>query len=267
MPGLSAAPPPIEPALLDATAADYQRDGAVCLRGLLSPPQLAALVAGIEAALAAPTHRRLDAGAGFTEDFCLWGQNEQLREVIFGSGLAEAARRLMGSRSVRLFHDHLLVKEPGCNQPTPWHQDLPYYNVEGGQTVSFWIPVDEVKKGLLFAPGSHKGPLYTPRSFLTQEAKWGEWEGDVPSDLSQQPTIGWSLAPGDAVAFSFRTLHSAGGTAEGGPRRRAYSVRFVGEDAVAAPRTYRTSPFWGKEELDLAAGAPLEHPLFPLLIA
>ena len=37
----------------------------------------------------------------------------------------------MGSETARLFHDHLLVKEPRTAQPTPWHQDQPYYNVSG----------------------------------------------------------------------------------------------------------------------------------------
>ena len=50
----------------------------------------------------------------------------------------------MGARQVRLYHDHLLVKEPGTRQPTPWHQDQPYYNVDGRQTCSVWMPVDPV---------------------------------------------------------------------------------------------------------------------------
>ena len=28
----------------------------------------------------------------------------------------------MGSQTVRLHHDHLLVKEPGTTLRTPWHQ-------------------------------------------------------------------------------------------------------------------------------------------------
>ena len=43
----------------------------------------------------------------------------------------------MGSSVVRLYHDHMLVKEPGTKQETPWHQDQPYYNVDGRQNVSF----------------------------------------------------------------------------------------------------------------------------------
>jgi len=37
-------------------------------------------------------------------------------------------------------------RNPAPRQPTPWHQDQPYYNIEGRQNVSFWIPVDPVSR-------------------------------------------------------------------------------------------------------------------------
>ena len=84
------------------------------------------------------------------------------------------AARLTGSRQVRLYHDHMLTKEPGTRQPTPWHQDQPYYNVDGLQNVSFWIPVDPVSRAatLEFAAGTHRGPWLMPRTFMTHEARW-----------------------------------------------------------------------------------------------
>jgi ectoine hydroxylase-related dioxygenase (phytanoyl-CoA dioxygenase family) len=69
--------------------------------------------------------------------------------VIRKSAAAEVAARLMGSERVQMFHDHVLVKEPGTSKPTPWHQDGPYYFVEGTQTVSFWSPLDPVKEASL----------------------------------------------------------------------------------------------------------------------
>ena len=63
----------------------------------------------------------------------------------------------MGSRTAQFFHDHVLVKEPGTQKATPWHQDMPYYFVDGRQTVSFWIPIDPVKEATLrVVAGSHK---------------------------------------------------------------------------------------------------------------
>jgi ectoine hydroxylase-related dioxygenase (phytanoyl-CoA dioxygenase family) len=178
----------------------------------------------------------------------------------------------MGSTSVRLYHDHVLVKEPGTRQRTPWHQDIPYYNVDGRQNVSMWIPVDPVPREatLEFVAGSHLGPWYMPRSFLDDQAKWfPEGSLDELPDIEAQPerfpVIGWALEPGDAVCFHMATLHAAGGN-PGPGRRRVLSIRFLGDDMVHAPRTWVTSPPFPGLVDELPAGAPLDHPLFPVLV-
>ena len=95
----------------------FRRDGAVRLPGLFRREQLAELEAGIELNLARLSPRAKIASAPddpgrFVEDFCTWQDNPYYRRFIFESSLAEAAARLMRSRSARLYHDHLLVKEP-----------------------------------------------------------------------------------------------------------------------------------------------------------
>lgn len=137
----------VTPELIDA----FARDGAVCLRGLLNADEVALLRAGIDANIAAPSPRakvasRADDPGFFIEDFCNWQGNDAYRRVIFDSPLAAAAGRLMQSQRVRLYHDHMLTKEPGTRQRTPWHQDQPYYNIDGRQNISFWIPVDPVRR-------------------------------------------------------------------------------------------------------------------------
>ena len=104
----------VTPELIEA----FARDGAVCLRQLLSPAEVQRLREGIDANLAAPSPRakvasRPDDPGFFIEDFCCWQDNAAYRDVIFQSGLAAAAGRLTGSRRIRLYHDHMLTKEPG----------------------------------------------------------------------------------------------------------------------------------------------------------
>ena len=257
--------------------ADFQRDGAVCLRALLTPAQLALLAEGIEANLAALSPRakvasRADDPGRFVEDFCNWQRIAAYRRFIFESPVAAAARELMGSREVRLYHDHLLVKEPGTRARTPWHQDQPYYNIEGRQNVSMWIPVDPVPRAstLEFVAGSHRGPWLMPRSFMDLQARWFP-EGslaelpDIEGARARFPILGWPLEPGDVVCFHMLTLHAAAGVA-GGQRRRVFSVRFLGDDIRHAPRRWVTSPDFSGLLAELPAGAPMVHPLFPLLI-
>jgi len=255
---------------------DFQRDGAVCLRQLLSADLLAVLREGIDWNLAHLSPRAKVASSPadpgyFVEDFCNWRDNPHYRRFIFDSPLAAVAGRLMGSHTARLYHDHMLTKEPGTRQPTPWHQDQPYYNVEGRQNVSFWIPVDPVSRAatLEFVAGSHLGPWLMPRSFLDAQAKWFP-EGsladlpDVEGRRDELPILGWALQPGDVVCFHMLTLHAAKGV-DGPARRRVFSVRFIGDDVTHAPRRWTTSPEFPGLAAELAPGVAMEHPLFPLL--
>jgi len=254
----------------------YDADGAVVLRGLLSRDEVELLKAGIEENLARPSPRAKVASTPddpgfFLEDFCCWQENAAYRRVIFESALGEVGARLMRSTSARLYHDHMLTKEPGTRARTPWHQDQPYYNISGLQNCSFWIPVDPVSRDstLEFVAASHRGPWLMPRSFLDQEAKWFP-EGsladlpDIEGDRQHHRILGWALEPGDAVCFHMLTLHASAGV-DGSGRRRVFSVRLLGDDIRHTPRRWKTSPeFRGLSET-LPPGAPMGHPLFPLL--
>ncbi len=258
------------------TVESFQRDGAVCLRQLFGPEEIAALRAGIDANLARLSPRAKvastqDDPGRFVEDFCNWQENEDYRRFIFDSALPETAGRLMRSRAARLYHDHMLTKEPGTRAATPWHQDQPYYNIEGRQNISFWIPVDPVSREstLEFVAGSHLGPWLMPRSFMDAQAKWFP-EGslaDLPNIEAARhafPILGWELQPGDAVCFHMLTLHATRGVT-GPHRRRVFSVRFLGDDVTHAPRRWRTSPEFPGLSEELPAGAPMNHALFPVL--
>lgn len=262
--------------LSDDDVATFQRDGAICLRGIFCPQELSRLAEGIEDNLRHPSPRakvasRPDDPGWFFEDFCNWQTNDAYRRFIFDSPLGLIGQRLMGSRQVRLYHDHLLVKEPGTRQRTPWHQDQPYYNVEGSQNVSMWLPVDPVSRAatLEFVAGSHQGPWLMPRTFMDNQASWFP-EGslaelpDIEAQRERYTILGWALEPGDAVFFNMLTLHASGGVS-GPHRRRAFSVRLLGDDMVHAPRAWTTSPPFPGLADELPAGSPMDHPLFPLL--
>jgi ectoine hydroxylase-related dioxygenase (phytanoyl-CoA dioxygenase family) len=260
---------------LAAAARDFQRDGAVCVRAAVSPEHLALAREAIEAVLADPSplakRASPDDDGAFVEDFGNWPRVPAMRRFVETSGVAAIAGELMGARTVRLFHDHVLVKEPGTRQRTPWHQDQPYYNVEGRQTASMWLPVDPVPRAstLELVAGSHGGEWFMPRTFLDHEARWFPHGSlrelpDIDGRRDDVRVLGWELEPGDAVFFSMLTLHAAGGV-PGPHRRRVLSVRFLGDDVRHAPRPWTTSPpFPGLAE-ELPAGAPMDHPLFPVL--
>ena len=76
------------------------------------------------------------------------------------------------------------------------------------------------------------------------------------------PTTEWSLQSGDAIAFDFRALNGARGN-HTNRRRRAISLRFVGDDAVCCSRPGQTSPHF--PEHTMVAGQKLRKDWFPII--
>jgi len=258
----------MHPLISERLIADYQRDGVVLIKGLFAD-FVDVLRRGIQANMEMPgpyAAENLKPGEGgrFFDDYCNWQRIAEFREVILNSGAAEAAADLMQSDSVQIFHDHVLVKEPGTSKPTPWHQDSPYYFVEGEQTLSFWAPVDPVREASIrCVAGSHRWPKpVLPVRWLAEDDFYPDSQSYMPvpdPDAEGMEVLEWAMDPGDAVAFDFRVLHGARGN-ESQQRRRAFSVRFVGDDARYVERPGRTSPpFPGH---DMAPGQRLREDWF-----
>ena len=254
-------------ALIDA----FRRDGAVVIRDLFAD-HVDDIRAGIERNLASPgphageNLRPGDAGR-FFEDYCNWSVVPEFERAARESPAARVAAELTGATRVQLFHEHVLVKEPGTSKPTPWHQDAPYYFVDGVRHVSFWAPMDPVGEATLrCVAGSHlwDKPVL-PTRWLADEDFYPDASDYRPvpdPDAEDMDVLEWTLEPGDAVAFDFRTLHGARGN-DGAARRRAFSLRFVGDDARYVPRPGPTSPpFPGH---GMRSGDELREDWFPTL--
>jgi len=170
----------------DQQIADYARDGAVFIKGLFAD-QVETLRAGVARNMAEPgpyAAENLLPGEGgrFFDDYCNWTRIPEFEEIIRRSDAARVAGDLMRSDTVQLFHDHVLVKEPGTSKPTPWHQDGPYYFVEGEQTLSFWSPLDPVTDATLrLVAGSHKWPKpVLPTRWLKEDAFFPDEGAYIP---------------------------------------------------------------------------------------
>jgi len=249
----------------------YQRDGVVLIKGLWAD-WVDVIAAGIARNMAEPGEyaaENLKPGEGgrFFDDYCNWQRIPEFTEVIMKSEAAAVAAALMASDTVQVFHDHVLVKEPGTSKATPWHQDGPYYFVEGQQNVSLWSPVDPVTEASLrCVAGSHLwNREVLPTRWLNETAFYPDPEKYMPvpdPDAEGMRVLEWAMEPGDAVAFNYGTLHGARGNTTQN-RRRAFSLRLLGDDMRYVERPGRTSPpFPGH---DMVAGQKLREDWFPYL--
>jgi ectoine hydroxylase-related dioxygenase (phytanoyl-CoA dioxygenase family) len=261
------------------TAADieqYQRNGAVRLQGAFEVEWLNILARGVDKNFRDPSpdgcrYSPEGAPGGFYDDYCNWTRIDEYRDFIEHSPAATIVATLMGASQVRIFHEHVLVKEPGTEEPTPWHQDLPYYCVDGTQICSIWLPLDPVPRSVCpqFVAGSHAwGRQFYPRKFVDHEAYGDGIQGyepvpDIDGDPDAYELLSWDLGPGDCIVFHALSVHGAPHTKALRTRRRGFSTRWLGDDVVFATRPWTTSPpFRGVE---LSPGSPMEHPLFPLI--
>ena len=229
--------------------ADFQRDGAVVVRGLFTD-WVDTMAKGVAENMANPSvyasENQVSEGR-FFDDYCNWQNIPAFERLVRESPAAALAATAMQSKTAQFFHDHVLVKEPGTPKPTPWHQDAPYYFVEGAQTVSLWMPLDVVDgASLRFVAGSHLwDKMVRPVSWADDSDfyKGGDWTPvpDPDANPDDMRVLEWPMQPGDVVLFDFRTVHGARGNATGN-RRRAVSLRWVGDDARYVERPGRTSP-------------------------
>ncbi len=254
----------------------FARDGVVCVRSALDPEQVAAAAAAIDAVLARPGPLALEASATgdpgrFTEDFCRWQDIPGIEELARHSRIPRIAATLMLTPWVRFYHDHVLVKEGGTSQRTPWHQDQPYYNVDG-RGVSAWIPVDPVPQAgcLELVAGTHAGPWLMPRTFLAGEARWFP-EGslaelpDIEADRGAHDIRRFELAPGDAIFFDFLTVHGAPGFPYPRPAPGPVAALPVGRCQARAATLAHLAAVRRPRRASCPPGAELDHPLFPVV--
>ena len=263
---------PLSPSIVEA----YQRDGVVVLRNLVSHETIADLARGVETNMASPgpwfnEYTPQSATGRFFDDYVNWQRIEDFARHATAGPIPLAARELMACSVARLFHEHVLVKEAETREVTPWHHDDPYYGIDGMDNVSIWIPLDPIPESvaLRFIPGSHRwNRRFIPRRFADQSAYVDaahDFEHLPPPDqLEGSAILTTPVELGDAVAFHYRTLHSAPGTlGTAVTRRRAVSFRYVGDDARFATRPWRTSP--PLEGNGLQPGDPLDDPRFPVV--
>jgi len=259
--------------ITDDQVQSFRADGAVVVPGLFAE-WVETIRAGIERNMANPgpfaAENTVGAESGrFFDDYCNWQRIPEFNQVVRESAAAAAAARLMASSTAQMFHEHVLVKEPGTTKPTPWHQDSPYYFVEGEQTVSLWSPMDSVDDATLrVVAGSHKWdkPVLPTRWLKGDDFFPNDGEylpvPDPDADPDSYRVLEWKMAPGDVVAFNYRTLHGARGNSTP-DRRRAFSLRFVGDDARYVQRPGPTSPPFDGH--GMVAGQKLREDWFPTM--
>lgn len=224
----------------------YHNDGVIMVRGLLDNNWLELTEAGVEQA-------RSDVSIfsrfvsrktkGYQMDAFLWKRIDALRDLIYYSPFAYWAQQIMDTQTVRFFYDQMFVKKPGTEAPTPWHQDITFWPLQGEQICSFWIPLDPVNdlsSGLQYVKGSHKwnnrfkaiSPDFNATTLADLEL---DDVPDINADPESYDLISWDMEPGDVLIFHPCTLHGSSANRHRSRMRRAIALRWTGDDVRYCP--------------------------------
>ena len=249
----------------------YKNQGAIVINNIFSP-WIDLLRTGFDKVLKEPgPHARenvINEEGRFFEDYCNWQRINEFKKFAEESPAAQIVAEATGSKSIQLFHEHIFVKDPGTVKETPWHQDMPYYCVDGNDTGSFWIPLDSTTKdnSLQLLLGSHKLPkLIRPTKWSNNQPWYSDDNNfmDMPDITTMERNILKSeMNLGDAILFNFKVLHSSPGNSDDKPRR-AFSMRFIGDDVKYIDRGGETSPPF--KDIDLKIGSKMREDWFPVV--
>ncbi len=124
---------------------DFWRDGFVKLANVLSPGAVIRLRAELVKLLENTFTVSLDGGVRdrFLSMELVWPENTLIRSYVISKRIGKICADLLDVKSVRLYHDNILSKEPGCGR-TPWHFDDHHFPLATDDVVTAWIPAQPI---------------------------------------------------------------------------------------------------------------------------
>lgn len=264
----------------DADRETFERDGAVCLRGVYDRSAVESLLDAWDRIVADPHASGL---VPPEEEFRPVGDRatvisrpsyavDAFRTFIHESPVPALMGELMNQREVGFYWDTIFAKDPGSTWETAWHTDAGAIAVRGNDMINVWTPLTPVTRdnSLEVVAGTHRNDvLYWPKS--PNGARL-----ERPRDRDFCPDFGahrgedgyrfitWDMEPGDVVFMHLKTAHyNRGNPTE--HRRVALATWWYGDDIVWDPRPecetgHPEAPF-----ADMPRGRHPDHPLFPVL--
>jgi len=229
----------------------YHRDGVLLLQNMFDKDWIELLNKGLDVNIKIPTRRsriwhKDTSGHSMFYDHTAWQGIDEYRKFIFNSPAAQICGRLTGSTAINFFFDSVFVRSTGTQFETPWHQDEPYWSVEGYDACSIWMPLVPVKRksSLSFVPGSHRlktvfkqynfGDLNPVRKKKVDQVDFSDIAEQEFPDINANPehfgVVSWDVEPGDCVVFNGRTMHGGSGKLDGDCDLRVFTTKWVGDD-------------------------------------
>lgn len=245
----------------------YRRDGFIQLDDVITGPVLDAMRSAIVNAVAAETSEasgKPTTGTRgtyekiFNQKVNLWQRHPDVARYTLSAALGRIAMRLEG-RSMRLWHDQALFKEPmKGNNKTPWHQDAVYWpHVDRWHQTTIWIALKDATTHngcMAFVEGTQSlGPL-PPVDLGDPQDLF-----DAAPHLRPVKPVPRPLKAGSATFHNGLTFHYAGPNKSDGTRE-AFAIIYMPDGT-----RYDGAPHMVTDGQGIAVGSVLDSETFPLV--
>jgi len=251
----------------DAQIEFFQREGFIKLPGVLSGPAVARLRAEMHRLFKAEFAADPDCSISdrFLSIEMAWLENPIIAWYVRSPRIAGLCAGLLGVDAVRLYHDNLLAKQPGCGR-TPWHHDRHHFPIATDDIVTAWIPAQAIP--LAMGPLTFAGPINAHRHVR-----------DIPFDkfgTSYDQRVDQAFRAADAVQIHSKSyevgevsfhhnlcFHSAGSNRTRFSRMALANTYFA-DGARAVEQPTMVSGDWQKFMPGVAPGEVIDSHLNPI---
>jgi hypothetical protein len=262
------------------TITRFRAEGYVKLPVVLSPGALVALRRELVAVLettfgvaldggsASPRRNQKDPGPEpgrrFYSAEMIWLENPIFRLFVLSPRIAKICSDLLGVDSVRLYHDNLLSKEPGCGR-TPWHYDDHHFPLDTNDVVTAWVAAQAIPEAmgpLAFARGMETWRLVADVPFSKVDTSYDRRIADA-FDRANVDVDNCPFAVGDVSFHHNLSFHTAGANATS-VSRCALANTFFADGARVVDAPTMVSGDWRKFLPGVEPGGAAASPLNPI---
>jgi ectoine hydroxylase-related dioxygenase (phytanoyl-CoA dioxygenase family) len=145
--------------------------------------------------------------------------------LLHKPAILDMVEGVLGTSTIRLYHDQALFKPALLGDEVPWHQDNGYWKLDPLQSASLWIALDDAteENGCMWmVPGSHKaGQVGHQRA--------GQYIAQLKADADERLAVPIPLPAGSGMFHHCRTLHRTKPN-HSPNQRRAWVMHYIAAD-------------------------------------
>ena len=253
---------------------DYLNNGVALIKNFCKDKYLDLVKKAIQFSIdnPSPFSKKINNGEGdFFYDYWTYKRNKNIQELLMSQEFINKIKEISSSTKISFFHDHILVKYKSAPD-TPWHQDRPYYFIDGKNNFSIWITIDDINENssLAFCSKSHlSGNEYLPVSFENKKIVGkNSFLSELNEDaLNKEAANGiqiFNMKAGDAIIFNNKTIHKSLPSSSL-KTRSALSLRFIGDNAFLTHKFVNATPPFDKMGMEISEGLKPNEKWFPAL--